>query len=179
MLTTSDASSTQEQLNASFRNGESIDFSDVQLEFESEVWWDLDAIAFDFACWMAYQHRVPASTSQIGILSSSKFECLLDNLTIPNLRRAFKLLVESSSVLYNHEGNTGMIWKGNSLDDLAKIRSFAGTLVLQYGEKELSNVTLAEKSLPKLKALFLILFGTTIAVGYSRPIDQPFDVSQN
>lgn len=126
---------------------------------------------------MSNQNSEPASTSRVGILSSSKLEHLLDNLVDKGLRRAFKLLIESSSVLYNHDGDTDFYWKSYSLADLANIRSIAGTLVLQHLERALKNLALAKYSLRELKALFLIVFGTIIAVGYSKPVTQADDVS--
>ena len=166
ILTALDPSSTR----FPFTECNSIELGDVQLAFESEVWWDLDALTFDSACWMSHQNSEPASTSRVGILSSSKIEHLLENLVDRGLRRAFKLLTESSSVLYNHDGDTDVYWKSYSLTDLANVRSIAGTLVVQHLERALKNLALAKYSLRELKALFLIVFGTIIAVGYSKPV---------
>lgn len=126
---------------------------------------------------MSNQNSEPASTNRVGILSSSKLEHLLDNLVDKSLRRAFKLLIESSAVLYNHDGDTGFYWKSYSVADLANIRSIAGTLVLRHLERALKNLALAKYSLRELKALFLIVFGTIIAVRYSKPVTQADDVS--
>ncbi|KAL2038935.1 hypothetical protein N7G274_008275 [Stereocaulon virgatum] len=157
---------------ASFNDFDSIELGDVNLAFDSEVWWDLDGLAFEFAHWMSCQGTTPASTSRVGILSSAKLEHLLHNLVDRGLTRAFKLLSESSSVLYNHEGDTDMHWKSYTTSELLGFRSYAGTLVLQHLERLLSRSNLDMASLRELKALFLIIFGTIIAVGYSKPIVQ-------
>lgn len=176
-LTILDSGCTPEQLTRKYINGETIDFGDVQLAFESEVLWDLDAIVFEFACWMSHEHALPASTSRVGILSSAKFSQLVRTIADEDLTRAFRLLVESSSVLYNHDGHLDIYWKDYYKDDLEHIRSFAGTSVLRHLERVLSNIALAEASLKEMKALFLILFGTIIAVGYSQSVGHNEDVS--
>lgn len=149
----------------------------MKLDFESEVLWDLDAMVSEFACWMSQKHALPASTSRVGILSSIKFTQLVRTLADEDLTRTFRLLVESSSVIYNYEGQPDIYWKDYYTDDLESIRSFAGTSVLRHLERVLSNIALAENSLKEMKALFLILFGTIIAVGYSRPAGHNQEVS--
>ena len=177
MLTASDCLCTQAELTATFEDCDAIELGDVQLAFDSEVCWDLDSICFEFACWISHEHSGPASTSRVGILSSAKFEILLDNIISRDLRRAFRILSETSSVLYNHEGDTNLLWKGYSPAALTTFRSFAGTLVLQHLEKALNNHALARYSLRELKVMFLIIFGTIIAVGYSKSVSPTCDVS--
>ena len=176
-LTIIDSGCTPEQLARKFINGQSIDFGDVQLAFESEVVWNLDAMVSEFAGWMSQKHALPASTSRVGILSSAKFTSLVRHIANQDLTRTFKLLIESSSVLYNYDGQLDIQWKDYYKDDLESVRSFAGTSVLRELERILSNSALAETSLNDLKALFLILFGTIIAVGYSRPVGHNPEVS--
>ena len=131
----------------------------------------------EFAGWMSHKHALPASTSRVGILSSAKFTQLVRTIADEDLTRVFRLLVESSSVLYNYDGQLDIYWKDYYRDDLESIRSFAGTSVLRHLERVLSNIALAEASLKKMKALFLILFGTIIAVEYSRPVGHSLEVS--
>ena len=131
----------------------------------------------EFAGWMSDKHALPASTSRVGILSSAKFTELIRTIADEDLTRTFRLLVESSSVLYNYNGQPDFFWKDYDMDDLESIRSFAGTSVLRHLERVLSNITLAKTSLKEMKALFLILFGTIIAIGYSQPIGHNEEVS--
>lgn len=177
LLTAIDASCIPESLKAGLLQGGTYELDEVKLAFELLVWWDLDAISFDFACWMTHEHIAPASTSRVGILSSPKFENLLDNLACQEMRRTFRLLTRSSSSLYNRGDDRG--WKEHLPDDMFSIRSFAGTLLLQHLEKALSSRDLSNSSLPELKALFLILFGTVIAVGYSESFVQTHNVRDN
>ena len=158
-------------------NGQTIDFGDVQLAFESEVLWDLEVLVSEFAGWMSQKHALPASTSRVGILSSAKLTQLIRPIADEDLTRTFRLLVESSSVLYNYDGQPDISWKDYYQDDLENIRSYAGTSVLRHLERILSNIALAETSLKEMKALFLIVFGKIIAVGYSRPVVHNQEVS--
>ena len=57
------------------------------------------------------------------------------------------------------------------------MRSFAGNKVLKGLEKVLNNNALSRASLFELKALFLILFGTIVSVGYSEQFTLPGSVS--
>lgn len=131
----------------------------------------------EFGGWMSQEHALPASTSRVGILSSAKFTQLVRTIADEELTRAFRLLVESSSVLYNYDGQLDIWWKDYHKDDLESIRSFAGTSVLRQLERVLSNTALVQTSLKEMKALFLILFGTIIAVGYSQPVGHNQEVS--
>ena len=131
----------------------------------------------EFAGWMSQGHALPASTSSVGILSFAKFTQLVRTIADEELTRVFRLLVESSSVIYNHDGQRDICWKDYDKDNLENIRSFAGTSVLRHLERVLSNIALAETSLKEMKALFLILFGTIIAVGYSQSVGHNEEVS--
>ena len=62
--------------------------------------------------------------------------------------------------------------------DLWKIRSFAGSQVLLGLENALKNSQLAKASADVLKALFLVLLGAIISVGYSNMVSKSNEVSQ-
>lgn len=88
---------------------------------------------------------------------------------------ALRVLVEVSSVLHNWGCNAS--YAGYSAKDLWSIRSFAGSQVLQGLEAALSNSMLAKASQGELKALFLVAFGVTTAIGFSKSIIQLEKVS--
>ena len=77
----------------------------------------------------------------------------------------FRLLVETSSALYNR--GLQQEYAGYNAIELWRIRSFAGDKVLEGLQRVLNNKALSYASLFELKALFLILFGTIVSVGYS------------
>ena len=178
-LTIIDSGCTLEQLTAKFINRRLIDFGDVIFGFDSGVRCDLDAMVSEFAGWMSHKHLLPASTFSVGILSSAKLTQQFSSLADEDLIGTFNLLLESSSVLYNYNAESEIYWKDYSMDDLQSIRSFAGTSVLRHLERVLSNIALAEASLKKMKALFLIPFGTIITVRCSRPIGYNQGVSNH
>ena len=135
----------------------------VQLDFHSEFDWSLDAITRDFAQWMS--NRQPTSTSRVGILSSFNLTRLLSTLVPSNMSQDFRLFVETSSALYNQ--GFQQEYAGYNPIDLWRIRSFTGDKVLVGLQGVLNNNALSRASLLELKALFLILFGTIVSVGYS------------
>ncbi len=135
----------------------------VQLDIDPEFDWSLDTITRDFAQWMS--NRQPTSTSRVGILSSFNLTRLLSTLVPSNMSQEFRLFVETSSALYNR--GFQQEYAGYNSIDLWRIRSFTGDKVLVGLQGVLNNNALSRASLLELKALFLILFGTIVSVGYS------------
>lgn len=161
---------------------------DVQVDFVPESYWNLDIITQDFAQWMSNQQLTPTSTSRVGILSSFKLTRLLSISTPGNMSQHFRLFVETSSALHNrgfHQGYESAVYNhgfqqeyaGYNLVDLWRIRSFAGNKVLVGLQGVLNNNALSRASLSELKALFLVLFGTIVSVGYSGQMMQSGIVS--
>ena len=104
----------------------------------------------------------------MGILSSYRFKQLLQERLSENLASALRLLCEASSVLYNIGFQKA--YAGRTAQDLARIQSYAGCRVLGLLEAVLSKNSLSKMTLGNLKAIFLVLFGTILAVGYTRQI---------
>ena len=137
----------------------------VRLDSHSGFHWNLDTITRDFAQWMSNQQLTPTWTSRVGVLSSFNLTRLLSTLVPGNMSQNFRLFVETSSALYNRGVEQG--YAGCNLTELWQIRSFAGNKVLVGLQEILNNSALSRASLSELKALFLILFGTIVSVGYS------------
>lgn len=110
----------------------------------------------------------PGSNSRVWIFSSLKAESLLSAFVGGNLSKAFRVLVETSSILHIWGMDTS--YSHYSSTDLWSIRSFAGSQVLHDLERALNLQRLANASADVLKALFLVLLGTIIAVGYSTSV---------
>lgn len=147
------------------RSSDYLITNNAQLGFHSEFDWNLDTITRDFAQWMSNQRLTPSSTSRVAILSSFNLTRLLSTLVPDNMSQNFRLFVETSSALYNQ--GFQLEHAGYNLMDLWRIRSFAGNEVLKGLQKVLNINVLARASLFELKALFLVLFGTILSVGYS------------
>jgi len=92
-----------------------------------------------------------------------------------NLIIAVRVLVDTASILHNYDH--GVCHRNCSSADVWRIRSFAGSQVFLCLEAVSSNKRLAGASLDELKALFLVMLATTIAVGYSQPVPRSDSVS--
>ena len=148
---------------------------DVHFDCVPESYWNLDTISLDFAQWMSNQQLTPTSTSRVGILSSFSLTRLLSTSTPGNVSQYFRLFVETSSALYSR--GFQQEYAGYNLIDLWRIRSFAGNKVLEGLQGLLNNNALSRARLFELKALFLVLFGTIVSVGYSGQWTQAVIVS--
>lgn len=166
---------TQDKYNAIIAASDLIIVGDAQLPFEPDFLWDLDAVSSDCANWICEEHVNPASNSRVWMLSSLKAEDLLSKFVNSKLSKALRVLVEMSSILHNWGDDA--TFSHYSSSDLWSIRSFAGSQALRNLEAVLTNNRLAEFSKDMLKALFLILLGTIIAVGYTGSVSQEDEVS--
>lgn len=119
----------------------------------------------------------PGSHSRVWILSSLKAENLLSTFVDGNLSKALRVLVETSSILHNWGMDTS--YSQYSSSDLWRIRSFAGSQVLHGLERAMNLQRLANASADVLSALFLVLLGTVIAVGYSTSVSHSDEVNQS
>lgn len=135
--------------------------------FDAMIKWDVGSISSEFVLWMTEDDAQPGSTSLVGILSSSAFENMISKFVDRSLSKHVRLLVKLTSLLYSREGQAS--YAGCDSTSLWSLRSFAGTRVLQELEPALGTPSLSIALLEKLTALFLVLFATIIAVGYSKP----------
>lgn len=174
-LTEADFPCSQHKYDAILSESDYIISGDVELRFESYVTWDIDTLALDFATWVSQDSTVPATTSRAGIMSSLRFERLIVSAAAPDLGKDLRLIVEIST--FFHCNGAQASYAGYSAMDLWSIRALAGSNLLRSLETALSNTKLAKASDRELKALFLILFGAVIAVGYTTSINQVISVS--
>ena len=142
--------------------------------FDLEFHWDLGSIASDCAEWVLDERVKPGSNSRVWILSSIDAETLLSEFVDGNLSKAVRVLVETSSILYNWGMDTS--YSHYSSSELWSLRSFAGSQVLHGLERALNVQRLAVVSADVLKALFLVILGTIIAVGYSTSVSNSDEV---
>ena len=154
-----DFSTLQVDLNDALFHAKFVLAADVHTAFAEKVPWNIEAIASDFAAWIFDKHVSPAPASRVSILSSFALQNLLSDVIGTTLSKCFRLLVERVSIGYSH----------GHKDSLAerKVTTSAGFFVLQSLEDTLSSSSLARAPLERLQALFLILFGTVIGIGYS------------
>ena len=143
--------------------------------FDEMIEWDVRSISSEFVLWMCHDHAQTGSTSLVGILSSSAFENMISKFVNRSLSKHVRLLVKLTSVLYCSGGQAS--YADCDSTTLWSLRSVAGTRVLQELVSALCNTSLAASLLEKLTALFLVLFATIIAVGYSEPRRPTGDLS--
>lgn len=175
MLTISDFPCSKTTSDTILRQSRQIIDEDVHLAFESDIVWDVEALSSDFANWMSNEAATPTTTSRAGILSSGTFERLVQNLVGVHLSSHLRLLVKLSTFLHNYGPRA--TYAGYSAMDLWSLRSFAGNMVLNRLEAVLrDNKKLARASKQELQALFMMLFGATIAVAYTTSINQIAEV---
>lgn len=134
--------------------------------FDDMIKWDVGSISSEFVLWMSADDAQTGSTSLVGILSSSAFESMVSKFVDRSLSKHVRLLLELTSFLYSY--GTKASYADCDWTSLWSLRSFSGTRVLQELEPALGPTSLAAASVEKLTALFLVLFATIIAVGYSK-----------
>lgn len=142
--------------------------SSVILEFDDQVEWNLTALSKDWALWMSQNNRVP-TMSKVGIMSSLRFQQILNPWISTKLGSYFRLMMHTSSIVYNHGPQD--YYCGIPYDDFYALRSHAGTNILIGLEDLLRPAELAKATVEKLRAIFLILFGTVLAVLYNERLE--------
>ena len=170
----SDFPCNQEQYDSILRTNTVIVAGNTSHSFDPEVCWDLGTMASDCAEWILGKSVKPRAKNRVWTFSSFDAECLLSPFVDANLSKALRVLVETSSILRNWGMDTS--YSDYSSSDLWSIRSFAGSQLLQGLERALNLQRLAESSEDVLKALFLVILGTIIAVGYSTPVSRSNEV---
>ena len=149
---------------------------DVMLSFDAPVPWELNALALDFANWISNNNTdSPPSTSRVGILSSQCFKQLIQGLVSDGLGMNFRVFIELSSIIYNQGSKVPSVEDGSL--DLWRLQYLAGSRFLNGLEVALSPKSLAKAPAEKLKALFLLLVGAILAVGYSKRSTRTINVS--
>lgn len=135
----------------------------ISLEFASQVTWDLDALVDDIVGWL----NVPflSETSKVGIMSSPQFLAIIKGSIEDSIGVKFQRMIYAISLAYTqptasdkHQLSTG---------ELYQIGSMAGHDLLQYLDERLKPQPLSQCSQNDLRAMFLIVFGTILAVGYA------------
>jgi hypothetical protein len=111
---------------------------------------------------------LPAPTSKVGILCSPGVEKLLQAQVGPELSSSFQQMLLACSTAYIQD--KGVRICGLSEEELQQISSLAGESVLSSLEILLTSAALEKRagSHEYLQALYLILLGTVLAVGYTQ-----------
>ena len=136
----------------------------TELLFKEVVHWDVSALCTDFATWMTADNAHPAATSRVGVLSSMQCQRLLCRYLDDDLCIYLPLLVRTSSLLYNRQDSPHPCYTN---EHLSSARSLLGNELLKNLETALKPTSLSKNSKQQLEVLFMVVFGTIIAVVYT------------
>jgi len=126
--------------------------------------WDIGVFFANFADSMSKPQDYNVPISRACVMSTRRFEYLLSSFVGFGVSHWFRILVKTPSILHNSE--SGGFPATDSEWHLWIAFSFSGSKFLQHLESSLSMISLAKAPLENLKALFLVLLGTIVAVRY-------------
>jgi hypothetical protein len=141
----------------------------VSLDFASHVVWDLTALVNDIVDWL--NNSEAAKTSKAGTLSSPQFFDLVQPVVEDDMRMNFQRMIYGISLAYTQL--TGADREHLHIRDLLQTGSIAGHSLLKALDEKLKPQSLKRCSRDGLQALFLLVFGTILAVGYTQCRELP------
>ncbi|KAH8732539.1 hypothetical protein GQ44DRAFT_755041 [Phaeosphaeriaceae sp. PMI808] len=142
-----------------------LELAKVSLEFESKVTWGLEALVSNIVDWL--NNPTVSETSKVGTLSSPQFLGLIKPLVGENMMTKFQYMIYAISLAYTQNSRHLL----SSLE-LHQIGATAGHNFLRVLDERLKPQSLKEYSVDHLRALFLMIFGTTLAVSYAEPVPE-------
>ncbi|RSM15110.1 hypothetical protein CDV31_005191 [Fusarium ambrosium] len=149
---------------SSFWDGQpNLNLDNISLEFE--VTWTFSSIIADVEAFLA--SRPIRLTSLVGTLCSRGFLQLLQDDITPTVAHRFQTMLYSASFSYGHD-HQSMYEEDMPMATLQQLGNRAGHDFLRFLDKSLNALQLATATLDKLRALFLLLFGTILAIGYTK-----------
>jgi len=145
----------------------------VTLEFASQITWEIDSFSNDIWKWLS--SREVASTSKVGAMSSLEFRNLIKPLVGHDISTTFRLMIYAISLAHTQQSSDHEY--PLSVPDLQKIGALAGKRCLKFLDNTLTASSLTKifkerNAKEKLQALFLLAFGTILAIGYAKPVTE-------
>lgn len=169
--------SSNNQIDMPFENGDinfvlsennALVINPISLEYEGHIVWDITELSRDWASWVCRNDRNP-NISKIGVMSSLRFQDMISPYISKSLAGDFRLMMYISSIIYNHGPQPS--YSRFALGDFFKVRSIAGAKVLAGLDKLLRPAELAKATVEKIRTIFLMLFGTVLAVLYNERLE--------
>ncbi|KAH8595430.1 hypothetical protein B0O99DRAFT_594602 [Bisporella sp. PMI_857] len=151
-----------DQQNLIINKGQNLSLSRIALEFTSEVTWDLGSIANDIVDWL--NDPMASKTSKVGTLSSPRFLELVRSSIQENTIVDFQRMIYAISLAYTQPTSSDKHFL--TVSELYQVGSMAGHSFLRNLDKKLRPQSLKNCSCDDLRALFLLVVGTILAVGY-------------
>ena len=148
----------------------------IELDFEADVRWSIGELSRAWADCITHTLHAP-QISAVGVMSSFQLQNLLKEWIPALVCEKFRLLIYTSSLMYNWGPKESYF--GSTQLNFCIIHSLVGTALLESLEELLRPSNLAKAVPEMLRAIFIILFGTTLAVDYSSSFnDVPAQVRQ-
>jgi hypothetical protein len=146
---------------------ESLALTAITLHFTTPIKWELNAMVDDIVEWLNNPRL--STTSKVGTFSSPSFQDLLCSSLDDNARINFQRMIYAESLAYTQPTTSDK--HPLSILDLGQIGATAGHEFLKCLELNLKPSSLQNMRKVDFQALFLLLTGTILAVGYTRPFD--------
>ncbi|RFU34233.1 hypothetical protein B7463_g2186, partial [Scytalidium lignicola] len=140
----------------------------VTLSFASDIKWSLSALVVDMVDWVNSPHT--STTSKVGTLSSPEFLETLKPYFEKDTLISFQHMLHAQSLAYTQSTSQGTHFF--SILELQQIGGMAGHNFLKVLDRSLRCQSLASYSKEHLHALFLLIVGTILAVGYTKPFQK-------
>jgi hypothetical protein len=146
-----------------------LEVAGISLKFASQVTWTLEALVDDIVNWLNAPNL--SQTSKVGTLSSPQFLDLIKPTMKDDTYMYFQRMVFTESLAYTQA--TSQHRHFLSITELHQIGAIAGHTWLKTLDEKVKPQYLSTCSKEELHALFLLLIGTILAVGYTRPAQVP------
>lgn len=147
--------------------------STITLDFASYVAWDIAALTEDTVQWL--NSPLDSEVSKVGILSSPEFLKLIEPFLGWSERLDFQRMIYATTLAYSQPDAPDK----HTLNphELYQIGAITGHNVLKLLDEKLRPQSLKDRSQQDLLTLFLLVFGTILAVGYTESDTKLFDAS--
>lgn len=146
-----------------------VEVAGISLNFASQVTWNLEDLVDDIVKWLNAPNL--SQTSKVGTLSSPQFLDLIKPTMKDDTYMCFQRMVYTESLAYTQ--STSQHRHFLSVTELHQIGAIAGHTWLQTLDEKVKPQYLSTCSKEELHVLFLLLIGTVLAVGYTRPARAP------
>lgn len=150
--------------NSRWAKAKSLDLDNLSVSFPVD--WTLPAISKEV--FNLLRRNVSEKASKVGTLSSPHFASLVQKHAPEDVAKAFQLMLYATSLSYVHSDNTTYAGK-LSVAELQELGAQAGHAILRYLERELCRPQLSRADREKGTVLFLLTFGTILAIRYTSP----------
>jgi hypothetical protein len=138
----------------------------ITLNFAWQITWNLPALVDDVVDWL--NSPQVSTTSKVGTLSSPNFVELIEpHVGFDNIL-SFQRMLYAESLAYIQPTTEDQHHLG--IRELQQIGAVAGHNFLKFLDDKLRPQSLKHCSKEELHALFLLVVGTILAVGYTGPV---------